>query len=142
MADAWPQALEMLDLFGLADVLDRETHGFSHGMSRRLSVMLAAVTSSRVLILDEPFDGVDPLGVHATEHVIQQAREAGVAVIVSTHLLPLLAGVSDRIAVMVRGKVKETGPAGGYLGLTGAAHYEEILNGTADEDAPVPAGRP
>ena len=50
--------------------------GFSHGMGRRLSVVLAASTSPAVLLLDEPFDGVDPLGVEATLEVIADARGA------------------------------------------------------------------
>lgn len=124
---AWPYALDLLEEFGLDAVLDRETHGFSHGMSRRLSVMLAALTASRVLILDEPFDGVDPMGVHATERMIDRAKASGLAIIVSTHLLPLLVGVSDRIAVMVSGRVVETGPAAKYAGGAGEHHYEELL---------------
>jgi ABC-2 type transport system ATP-binding protein len=62
----WPQAYELLDRFELAGALDRLTGGFSHGMARRLSVVLAALTAEQVLILDEPFDGVDPQGSDAT----------------------------------------------------------------------------
>ena len=123
----WPHALALLESFDLMDVLDRETLGFSHGMSRRLSVLLAAITATEVLILDEPFDGVDPMGVHATERVISLAKQAGVSVIVSTHLLSLLTGVSDRIAVMLKGTVIETGPIENYTGLAGVDHYEDLL---------------
>lgn len=123
----WPHALALLDAFGLSHVLDRETHGFSHGMSRRLSVMLAVLTAQAALILDEPFDGVDPLGVRATEHTIAKAKESGLAVIVSTHLLPLLVGVSDRIVVMASGRAVDSGPASGYAGTTGAQRYEALL---------------
>ncbi len=123
----WPHAMKLLESFDLVDVLDRETLGFSHGMSRRLSVLLAAVTATEVLILDEPFDGVDPMGVHATERVIQLAKESGVSVIVSTHLLSLLTGVSDRIAVMLKGTVIETGSIDNYTGLAGVNHYEDLL---------------
>jgi ABC-type multidrug transport system ATPase subunit len=58
-------------------------------MGRRLSVVLAAFHAPRVLLLDEPFDGVDPLGVEATMEVIADARANGSAVIVSTHLREL-----------------------------------------------------
>lgn len=125
--DSWPSAMTLLDQFDLMHVLDRETHGFSHGMSRRLSVLLAAITAEKVLILDEPFDGVDPLGVHATEAVINRAKDAGLAVIVSTHLLNLLTGVTDRMVVMVKGKAVESGPSDVFRGDAGAAHYEDLL---------------
>lgn len=127
----WPHALQLLDEFGLKEVLDRETHGFSHGMSRRLSVLLAALSAQRVLILDEPFDGVDPLGVQATRDVIRRARSAGLAVLVSTHLLRLLTMVSDDIAVMVAGTVVETAPAEEFSGKTGEERYEALLRGDA-----------
>jgi ABC-2 type transport system ATP-binding protein len=129
--DNWAYALDLVKEFDLEDVLDRETHGFSHGMSRRLSVLLAALTASSVLILDEPFDGVDPTGVHATEQVIIRARQAGIATIVSTHLLSLLAGVSDRIDVMLRGTIIESGPAAAYKNGRGAEHYEDLLVGSS-----------
>jgi len=125
----WPYALQLVEEFGLLDVLDRETHGFSHGMSRRLSVLLAALAAERVLILDEPFDGVDPLGVAATQAVITRARSAGLAVLVSTHLLRLLTSVSDDIAVMVSGQVVETRTAKDFAHAAGEAHYESLLRG-------------
>jgi ABC-2 type transport system ATP-binding protein len=132
----WPYALELLEEFGLQDVLDRETHGFSHGMSRRLSVLLAALSAQRVLILDEPFDGVDPLGVQATMQVIERAKAAGLAVLVSTHLLRLLTLVSDDIAVMVSGRVMETAPAAVFADAAGEQRYEQLLRG----ENPAPAG--
>lgn len=128
--DEMPYALTLIEEFRLSEVLDRETSGFSHGMSRRLSVALAALTATKVLALDEPFDGVDPLGVHATEAVISRARDAGLAVLVSTHLLPLLVGVSDRILVMREGVIVETGPALQYAGDVGAERYESLLRAT------------
>ncbi len=54
---------DLLDRFDLAGAADRVTAGFSHGMGRRISVVLAAFHDPDVLLLDEPFDGVDPLGV-------------------------------------------------------------------------------
>lgn len=125
-------ALKLVEEFGLRHVLDRETAGFSHGMSRRLSVLLAALTATRLLALDEPFDGVDPLGVEATMRVIQRAKANGLAVLVSTHLLPLLVQASDDIAVMRDGHIVETAPAATYAGGAGSQYYESLLR---SEDA-------
>ena len=96
-------------------------------MSRRLSVVLAALTATDVLALDEPFDGVDPLGVKATQDMIAKARGAGLSVIVSTHLLPLLVEVSDRVLVMNDGQIVESAPARRFADVEGAEHYESLL---------------
>lgn len=127
--ELWPSALDLVEKFGLTDVLDRETMGFSHGMSRRLSVLLAALTAEKVLILDEPFDGVDPIGVQATETIIKHAKEQGLAVIVSTHLLSLLTGVSDRIIVMVKGEIVDQAPSKEFKGVKGTKRYTDKLLG-------------
>lgn len=127
LSDRWPVALDLLKKFDLLHVLDRETAGFSHGMSRRLSVILAALTSFSVLILDEPFDGVDPFGVQATRELISKAKDSGVAVLVSTHLLPLLESVSDRIIVMLDGTIVGEDVASKFRGARGAQRYEKLL---------------
>jgi len=63
MTDWQDRAGDLLERFDLTGAADRVTAGFSHGMGRRLSVVLAAFHGPRLLLLDEPFDGVDPLGV-------------------------------------------------------------------------------
>jgi len=117
----WPQAYDLLEQFELARALDKLTGGFSHGMARRLSVVLATLTAEQVLILDEPFDGVDPGGVDVTLEVIETARAAGLAVIISSHMLDLIIRSCDSVSVMTTGKLVATGPAeqfGGPLGAT------------------------
>jgi ABC-2 type transport system ATP-binding protein len=88
--DAWEErGRDLLERFELGDVAHRVVGGFSHGMSRRLSVVLAALHEPSVLLLDEPFDGVDPLGVEATLEVVADARARGACVLLSTHLRDL-----------------------------------------------------
>lgn len=124
---AWPYALELISQFGLDAVLDTETTGFSHGMSRRLSVVLAVISAEKVLILDEPFDGVDPLGVEVTINLIKKAKSEGLAVIVSTHLLSLLVEASDRICVMSAGKIIDDEPSAFFDGQEGSLRYSNLL---------------
>src|SRR3954452_15096906 len=96
------RARELLERFDLGGAAHGGTAGFSHGRGRRLSVLLAAFHEPRVLLLDEPFDGVDPLGVEATMDVIADARARGAAVLVSTHLRDL-AVEACQDAVVLRG---------------------------------------
>ena len=122
-----PRATDLLDRFELRDASDRITAGFSHGMGRRMSVVLAAFAEPDALLLDEPFDGVDPLGVDATLAVIAEARLRGAAVVVSTHLLPLAVQASDEILVLRQGRVVAASPAAEMAGEPGAERYRTLL---------------
>jgi len=103
-SDRWPQAMELIERFGLLGVFEAETAGFSHGMSRRLSVLIAMLTAPDVLVLDEPFDGVDSGGVGIIVAGIRQAASYGSAVLVSSHLLDLMGEVCDRIVRLSNGR--------------------------------------
>ena len=125
---SWEQrADDLLDRFELRDAADRITAGFSHGMGRRMSVVLAAFVEPDALLLDEPFDGVDPLGVEATLSVIAEARLRGAAVVVSTHLLPLAVEASDEVLVLRQGRVVSASPAAEMSGEQGAERYRSLL---------------
>lgn len=125
--DNYDKGLYLIDRFGLRQFIDTRVGGFSHGMSRRLSVLLAVLASKKVLILDEPFDGVDPEGEEAITEVVQEAKNAGLAVIVCTHRLDLLTAVTDRIVVMNKGSIIESLPAEQLEGKEGAMKYRNLL---------------
>jgi ABC-2 type transport system ATP-binding protein len=128
-AGSWEQrATDLLDRFELRDAADRVSAGFSHGMGRRMSVVLASFTEPDALLLDEPFDGVDPLGVDATMNVIAEARLRGAAVVVSTHLLPLAVQACDEILVLRQGRVVSASPAAEMAGEPGAERYRALLS--------------
>ena len=122
------RAADLLDRFDLTSVADRITSSFSHGMGRRMSVVLAAFHSPDVLLLDGPFDGVDPLGVEATMQVIRELRLQGSAVLVSTHLLDLAVQACEEAVVLHRGGVVSATPAAELAGVAGAARYRSLLS--------------
>ncbi len=118
---------ELMERFGLSPVRDRPAGTFSHGMQRRLSVLLAVLTAREVLVLDEPFDGVDPTGVEVTVTAIREAARAGMAVLVSTHLQHLLTSASDDIAVLLKGRLAAEGSASEFSGAVGERRYADLL---------------
>lgn len=120
-------ARDLLERFDLAQAAHRVTAGFSHGMGRRLSVVLAAFHRPAVLLLDEPFDGVDPLGVEATLDLVARLRSEGSAVLVSTHLLDLAVRASDEAVVLRAGRVVAAAPADDLSGEAGAEQYRRLL---------------
>jgi ABC-2 type transport system ATP-binding protein len=122
------RAEDLLDRFDLGGEANRVTSGFSHGMSRRMSVLLAAFHEPEVLLLDEPFDGVDPLGVEATMTLINELRLAGSAILISTHLLELAVQSCDEAVVLRQGSVVGASPAAELSGAEGAARYRSLLS--------------
>ncbi|CAN5288361.1 MAG: ABC transporter ATP-binding protein [Nocardioides sp.] len=127
--DDWEhRAREMLERFELGDVAHRVTSGFSHGMGRRLSVILASFHDPQVLLLDEPFDGVDPIGVEATMEIIDDARSRGAAVLVSTHLRELAVQACSTVTVLRGGSRVANLSADEMSGEEGARAYRELLD--------------
>jgi ABC-2 type transport system ATP-binding protein len=137
--DLWPHAMDLAERLDLLRVFERTTQGFSHGMSRRLSVLLAVLIAERALILDEPFDGVDPSGVQVTLDVIAEAAANGLAVVVSTHLLDLIVEASQRVVVMAGGHLIDSGPASQYEGKAGKERYAALLAQAAQPGTQVAA---
>ncbi len=123
-----PRARDLLERFELGDVAHRITAGVSHGMGRRLSVVLAALHEPHVLLLDEPFDGVDPVGVEATMEVVADARARGAAVLVSTHLRELAVEACQFAIVLRGGSAVAALPAGDMHGEAGAGVYRGLLD--------------
>jgi ABC-2 type transport system ATP-binding protein len=129
MPSGWEaRARELLECFDLGGAAHRVTAGFSHGMGRRLSVILAAFHQPRVLLLDEPFDGVDPLGVEATLDVIEDARSRGAAVLVSTHLRELAVQACQHAIVLRGGSAVAEVDAAEMTGKDGADAYRALLD--------------
>ncbi|HET7725284.1 MAG TPA: ABC transporter ATP-binding protein [Propionibacteriaceae bacterium] len=118
---------ELVERFGLSAVRDRPAGTFSHGMQRRLSVLLAVLAAREALVLDEPFDGVDPSGVEVTVSAIRDAARSGMAVIVSTHLQQLLTSACDDVAVLVTGRLAALGPSDDFSGPEGERRYADLL---------------
>jgi ABC-2 type transport system ATP-binding protein len=127
--EGWEErAQSLLERFELGDAAHRVTSGFSHGMGRRLSVILATFHDPSVLLLDEPFDGVDPLGVEATLEVIADARARGAAVLVSTHLRDLAMAACETALVLRGGSSVAKMRADELVGEEGAGVYRALLD--------------
>ncbi|WP_239455436.1 ABC transporter ATP-binding protein [Nocardioides gilvus] len=119
---------DLLEKFELGDVTHRVTSGFSHGMGRRLSVILAAFHEPDVLLLDEPFDGVDPIGVEATFEIVADARARGAAVLLSTHLRELAIETCSTALVLRGGARVADMDSIDLQGEEGAHAYRALLD--------------
>lgn len=88
---------------GLADTGAKRAGSFSLGMKQRLGIALALAGSPKLLVLDEPANGLDPIGIEDLRAQIRAFSEAGITVIVSSHILTEVAHVADRIGIIAHG---------------------------------------
>ena len=101
---------EVLEQVGLARRAKQKVRGFSQGMRQRLGIALAMLERPRLLILDEPTNGLDPQGTREIRELIRRVRdEEGTSVLVSSHLLGEMELVCDRVAILFRGQVLQEG---------------------------------
>lgn len=96
---------EVLAVVGMSDAAKRRTKTYSMGMRQRLAIALALLSAPRVLILDEPTNALDPAACHDLRTWVRKHAEAGNTVLVSSHNLPELEQVADRVVVMEKGRV-------------------------------------
>jgi ABC-2 type transport system ATP-binding protein len=99
-----------LGRLGLAERAEEKVEALSHGNQQRVQLAAALVHDPELLVLDEPFAGLDPLGVAALAAVIEELAEAGTAVIFSSHQLDLVEDVCRDVVVIERGRVVLAGP--------------------------------
>ena len=114
------QIPSLLALVGLADRGDDRVRGYSFGMKQRLGIAAALLGDPRLLILDEPINGLDPAGVHEMRGLIGRLAGGGRTVLVSSHVLAELEQVCDWLIAIDEGRLVFQGPADDLLDRTGA----------------------
>ena len=100
---------ELLEKLGIAKWIDMRVKKFSKGMTQRLGIATALIHSPNVLLLDEPTDGVDPVGRREIRDFLREEAKNGTAVLLNSHLLSEIELTCDRVAVLRSGKVVAAG---------------------------------
>jgi ABC-2 type transport system ATP-binding protein len=101
------------DLFTVLDLLadaDRPIAGYSHGMRKKTALAASLIARPRVVMLDEPFEGVDPVSTRAMRRMLDRFREGGGTVVLSTHVMDIVERVCDHVGVIHRGRLVASGP--------------------------------
>src|SRR5690242_15651375 len=99
-----------LDQVGLTDVADDRVLGFSLGMRQRLGLAAALLTKPRLLVLDEPANGLDPAGTRHVHRVLTRLAANGTAVVLSSHRMDDLAALCNEVTILATGRVVFSGP--------------------------------
>ena len=96
---------ELVEFVGLSNVIHKKVKTYSLGMRQRLGLAQALLNDPKVLILDEPVNGLDPQGVQDFRNKLKEIAKSGVSIIISSHLLDEIEKVSDRVIVIENGKI-------------------------------------
>lgn len=99
--------LRLLSLWDLRRTYAREC---SYGMRKKTALAMALVHSPPVLLLDEPFEGVDPASSETIGATLRAAADRGITVLITTHILALVTRICDRVLVMRDGRLVSDGP--------------------------------
>ncbi|WP_432173558.1 ABC transporter ATP-binding protein [Streptomyces sp. Tue6028] len=103
---------DVLDQVGLTDVADDRARGFSLGMRQRLGLAAALLTRPRLLVLDEPSNGLDPAGKKHVHDVLNRLAADGTCVVLSSHRMDDLEALCSDVTILATGRVVFSGPLG------------------------------
>lgn len=106
---------ELLALVGLTEAADRQIRKYSKGMQQRLGIAQALVADPAFVVLDEPMSGLDPIGRKEVRDLILELKRRGKTVFFSTHILPDVETLCDRVGVILNGRLRDVGRLGDLL---------------------------
>jgi ABC-2 type transport system ATP-binding protein len=109
-AERRKRANTLLERVGLARAGDLALRKYSKGMLQRLGIAQALINEPELVVLDEPMSGLDPIGRKEIRDLIRELRGEGRTVLFSTHILSDVELLCDRVAIVVRGKLRDSGP--------------------------------
>jgi len=106
---------ELLEMFGLVDVRHSLIENLSMGQVRLVDIMQALINDPELILLDEPTVYLDPLIMERFRNILLKLKESGKTIFMSSHTLPEIQRLSDRIAIISHGKLKKTGMKSEFL---------------------------
>ncbi|KRK65565.1 drug ABC exporter, ATP-binding subunit [Companilactobacillus tucceti DSM 20183] len=105
----WEKAHELLKTFRLDNKLDWFPQNFSKGMKQKVMIVCAFMTDARLFIIDEPFTGLDPLAVNDLLNIVEEKKQKGCSVLMSTHVLATVQDHADKFILLNHGQVRADG---------------------------------
>lgn len=128
-----PRVMEMLELVNLVDEAGKVIIDYSRGMYQRLSLAAAMIHRPQVLFLDEPFIGIDALGVHRFKQMLHEYTAQGRTVFLSSHIMEMVEGLCTSFAIVHQGRIRHTGTMSELRRDHPERHLEELFVETVGE---------
>ncbi len=120
---------ELLELVNLSDWAEAKIHKYSKGMAQRLGLAHALLNDPQLIFLDEPTDGIDPVGRKEIRDLLLKLRAEGKTIFLNSHQLSEVERISDEIAILKNGKVLQTGRVEDFISIK-SQYQLQIENGT------------
>ncbi|HET6643706.1 MAG TPA: ATP-binding cassette domain-containing protein [Gaiellaceae bacterium] len=133
-------ALTWLERLGLADRVGAKVEELSHGNQQRVQLAAALVHEPELLVLDEPFAGLDPVAVRTLAEVLREEEERGAAVLFSSHQLELVEDICEEVAIIDHGRIVATGDVDALKRSSQRRRIELELEGAPPQWLPEVAG--
>ena len=118
------------DVFSLTSDLGQQISAYSHGMKQKLAVISALVHEPKLIVMDEPFVGLDPTAAHNLKMIMREICDKGGAIFFSTHVLEVAEKLCDKVAIIKKGKLIVSGDMEEVKGNTS---LEEVFLELAEE---------
>jgi ABC-2 type transport system ATP-binding protein len=121
---------DLVSAFGLRHSLDRFVSDYSTGMVKKIAIAAAMIHSPRLLVLDEPFESVDPVSAASVIAILKRYAEAGGTVLLSSHSMGLIERTCDAVAIIAEGRMLAAGPIDEVLdGESLESRFVELAGG-------------
>ena len=128
--DADAATRRWLDRLGLADRAASKLEDLSHGNQQRVQLGAALVHDPELLVLDEPFSGLDPIGIATMSEILHERAAAGVGVLFSSHQLDLVEDICEDVVIIARGRIVAKGPIDELRAASDRRHLEVEVAGS------------
>lgn len=109
--EAWDRVDELLEQFGLTDKRKQIASTLSGGERRRLEIARCLASDPRIILLDEPFTGIDPVTIHSIQDIVEELRQSGISILLTDHRERETLTITDRSYIICAGKVIVDGDA-------------------------------
>jgi len=123
---------QMLEMVKLIEARRLPLGKFSKGMLQRIGLAQALINDPKVVILDEPMSGLDPIGRRDVRDIILHLRDQGKTVFFSTHILPDVEMICDRVGILVKGHLRAVGAVQDLVGAGAVTSIEIVVQGLAE----------
>jgi ABC-2 type transport system ATP-binding protein len=134
------QTDKSIEQLQMQEFIDRPASDFSQGMKQRLALAIALMNDPQLLLLDEPSNGLDPIGIIQLRDLLKQLRDSGAAIVISSHRLGELEKLTSDYIFMHRGRIVSFADRMS-AGQAGQLHVELVSNGRQVAERLLPASR-
>ncbi|MEO1151031.1 MAG: ATP-binding cassette domain-containing protein [Pseudomonadota bacterium] len=118
---------ELVPLLGMEDIIDRRTTGFSQGQRMKVALARTLVHNPQNLMMDEPTRGLDVMNIRLLRKILQDRRDAGHCILLTSHVMAEVHDLSDRVVVINQGRVVADATPDELVATTGQASLEDAF---------------